>query len=204
VRDADTAVGRILDALDASGEADRTVVVLTADHGEQLLEHGELGHASYLWEEVTRIPLLIRGPGVPAGPDENRPGRLLDLAPTLVHLAGLTIPSAWQGTSLLEPLGDVPVVVERDQRVAFLQGRLKIVEERMTGAVLEAWDLSADPQERAPLHAPLPEVFGPLEAAADAWRAVTPASAHTAPVVALDEAEAKRTMKNLKVLGYVE
>ncbi len=204
VRDADTAVGRILDALDTAGEADRTLVVLTADHGEQLLEHGELGHASYLWEEVARVPLVIRGPGVPAGSEGDRPGRLIDLAPTLVRLAGLPVPSAWQGHSLLEPLAGEPVVVERDQRVAFLLGDRKVVQDRTTGALLEAWDLATDPGERSPLHAPLPEAFAPVEAAAASWRTATPEAARTAPVVEMSEPEAKRTLQNLKVLGYVE
>ena len=69
---ADRAVGRIMAALAAAGRLESTVVVLVADHGEELLDHGWIGHASTAVEaklvpEVLHVPLILAGPGVPAG-----------------------------------------------------------------------------------------------------------------------------------------
>ncbi len=84
----DSQVGRVLDALDATGRAKETVVVLWSDHGWHLGEKGITGKNT-LWERSTRVPLIIAGPGVTAGATCARPVELLDLYPTLSELCGL-------------------------------------------------------------------------------------------------------------------
>lgn len=89
VRYFDDEFGRLLAALDARGLADSTVVVLTADHGEMLGEHGTTGHGDHLrGHEALQVPLIIRGPGLRP---HRVPGlvRTVDLARTLAALAGL-------------------------------------------------------------------------------------------------------------------
>jgi len=85
---ADSQVGRVLDALDASGQADRTVVVLWSDHGFHLGEKGITGKNT-LWERSTHVPLIFAGPGVTPGARCSRPAELLDMYPTLADLTGL-------------------------------------------------------------------------------------------------------------------
>ena len=87
----DRAIGRILDALDASGMADDTVVVLTSDHGDLLGAHGGLQQKwCNAFDEATRVPLLIKGPGVvPAAAGISDPTSHVDLIPTLLGLAGI-------------------------------------------------------------------------------------------------------------------
>ncbi len=80
----DSQVGRVLDALEATGRADDTVVVLWSDHGWHLGEKGITGKNS-LWERSTRVPLIVAGPGVAAGARCGRPVELLDLYPTLAE-----------------------------------------------------------------------------------------------------------------------
>jgi arylsulfatase A-like enzyme/Flp pilus assembly protein TadD len=86
---ADEQIERVFRALRRSGEWDRTLVIATADHGESLGEHGERTHAYTLYDAVLRVPLILRGPGVPAARRVREVVSAIDLAPTALALAGL-------------------------------------------------------------------------------------------------------------------
>ncbi|AGA31002.1 sulfatase [Singulisphaera acidiphila] len=101
----DSQVGRVLDALEVSGQADRTVVVLWSDHGWHLGEKGITGKNT-LWERSTRVPLIFAGPGIAAGARCGRPAELLDLYPTLVALCRLPERPGLEGHSLAPQLKD--------------------------------------------------------------------------------------------------
>lgn len=101
----DAQVGRVLDALEAAGLEDQTIVVLWSDHGYHLGEKGITGKNT-LWEESTRVPLIFAGPDVPAGGRSPRPVEILDLYPTLVQLAGLPEVDHLEGASLVPLLKD--------------------------------------------------------------------------------------------------
>jgi arylsulfatase A-like enzyme len=88
IRFVDDELRRLLEALEAEGRLGRTLLVLTSDHGEEFLEHGWIGHGATLHEEVLRVPLLLLGPGIPAGLRISQPVGLVDLAPTLLELLG--------------------------------------------------------------------------------------------------------------------
>lgn len=80
-------MGKLFETLDSLGLRDSTLVVLTADHGESLGEHDYIGHGRYLYEDVIRIPLIVRLPGqVEAGKVITTPVSILDIAPTIVDL----------------------------------------------------------------------------------------------------------------------
>ena len=85
---ADAQVGRLLDELRRRGLAGRTLVAVAADHGEALGEHGELTHGLLLYEPTLRVPLVLAGPGIPAGTVVETPVSLTDLGPTLAGLLG--------------------------------------------------------------------------------------------------------------------
>jgi len=102
----DTNVGRLLDALEKSEHADNTIVVLWGDHGWHL---GEKLHwrKFALWEEATRMPLIVYAPGKKGnGSKCGRTVSLLDLYPTLAELCGLSELKAWEGNSLVPLLND--------------------------------------------------------------------------------------------------
>lgn len=101
----DAMVGRVLDALERSGHADNTLVVVWSDHGWHLGEKGISGKNT-LWERSTRVPLLIAGPGVARNARCRRPAELLDLYPTLVESCGLPPRSGLEGHSLAPLLRD--------------------------------------------------------------------------------------------------
>ncbi len=104
VRAADAGFGRVLDALQARGLLDDTIVVLTSDHGEEFSEHGGVGHGQTLHGEVLHVPLLIRLPG---GRDGGRvvDGLVqhVDILPTVLDLAGMPGPPGLDGRPALVP-----------------------------------------------------------------------------------------------------
>ncbi|MEZ6064289.1 MAG: sulfatase [Planctomycetaceae bacterium] len=88
----DSQVGRVLDALEASGHADDTIVVLWSDHGWHLGEKAITGKNT-LWDRSTRVPLIFAGPGIVQGQKCAEPVELLDIYPTLVELCSLPQPA---------------------------------------------------------------------------------------------------------------
>jgi choline-sulfatase len=85
----DTELGRLLRTLNRRFSADRTLLVVTSDHGESLGEHGELTHTLTAYDATQKIPLLMKGPGVPSGRVVDAQVRLVDVAPTILSLSGL-------------------------------------------------------------------------------------------------------------------
>jgi len=105
---ADEAVGRLLKALDESGRADNTIIVLMSDHGYQLGEKNQREKET-LWEPALHIPLIIVAPGVTKpGSRSNVPVSSMDLYPTLVDLAGLAAPAHLEAGESLRPLLENP------------------------------------------------------------------------------------------------
>ena len=101
----DTHVGRMLDALERSGQADNTVVIFTSDHGETCGDHGLLLKGCRFYESLIHVPLIVSWPGrFGEGVRTDALVELTDLAPTLLELAGLAVPDDMQGRSLLPVL----------------------------------------------------------------------------------------------------
>ncbi len=92
---ADQHVGRLFAALRERAAERPVIAILTSDHGEELWDHGHFEHGHDYYREVTQVPLLVWGPGtVPAGRVESGVAGLVDVAPTLLELAGLEVPEA--------------------------------------------------------------------------------------------------------------
>lgn len=165
----DRNVGRVLAALDKSGQADHTLVIYTGDHGYLLGQHGRFEkHCSY--EEAIRSPLMIRFPGtVPARSATSALVEFVDIVPTVLDLCGVTIPSTVQGRSFVPLLkGERPshrsrVFVEYapNEEAAVRDERWKLIFERgqnvradgyapatpPSGHVIRLFDLENDPAE---------------------------------------------------------
>jgi len=98
----DHAIGEVLDSLASLNLLDKTLVVLVADHGEGLGDHGEATHGVFLYESTLRVPLILSLPGpLPRGRRVSTPVRTIDLMPTILRLLDLPQPDDLQGTSLL-------------------------------------------------------------------------------------------------------
>jgi arylsulfatase A-like enzyme len=217
---ADQQIGELLAALDRLGLADDTLVAITADHGEGLMQHGQMGHGVQIYEEQVRVPLLLRWPGrLPAGRVVEGAVSLIDLAPTLLELVGL--PSAtggMQGRSLAPVLaGDARVNPQRPiflYRREFEPGRMEglpVAGEKFgvrLGAfklvlgpeegTRELFDVLHDPREREDLAGAEPARAAELEKLIADWRAEYERDV-TAP-----EAITTEDLERLRALGYVK
>jgi len=105
IRGMDTEIGRILQHLDRLGLTETTLVALTSDHGEEFLEHGRHLHGHGVYEELSHVPLILRGPRIVPGTRVRNTVQSIDLMPTLLELARLTPSDGFQGQSLV-PLID--------------------------------------------------------------------------------------------------
>lgn len=101
----DSQVARVLAALEKSGKADNTIIVLWSDHGWHLGEKMITGKNT-LWDDGTRVPLIFAGPGITEGQRCTKPAELLDMYPTLIDLCGLSKNERLEGHSLLPQLKD--------------------------------------------------------------------------------------------------
>jgi arylsulfatase A-like enzyme len=109
----DQAVGRMVAALEAARLSDQTVVVFTADHGDSLGSHGQLGKCT-LNEESSRVPMCMAGPGITTGVNDGQVASLIDIAPTFLALAGREKPDHMAGADLGPILSGEREALERN------------------------------------------------------------------------------------------
>jgi arylsulfatase A-like enzyme len=100
LHEVDEAVGRVLEYYRDRGLSESTVFVITADHGEEFLEHGGTGHRGTLFEEVLHVPLVVRAPGGRRGARVPHLVRNFDTAPTLLDYAGIPSPETMDARTL--------------------------------------------------------------------------------------------------------
>ena len=166
IRFSDHEFGRLIEFLEARGLYRDALVVFTADHGEELRDHGKLGHGLGLFEEVVRVPLLAKLPGnAHAGRVVRAPASLLDVLPTIVRLAGGDPASDVEGVDLLELLRaedggeassrpfflDLDLVGVADHRTVasgVVWGGYKLLDSREPRPGVQLFDLVRDPRER--------------------------------------------------------
>ena len=96
----DAQVGRMLDALESSGQRENTIVIFMSDHGEMLGDHGVYLKGPHFYDAAIHVPLIVAGPGIPAGRVSSALVEFTDLAPTLLDAAGLPRHPGMQGRSL--------------------------------------------------------------------------------------------------------
>jgi len=101
----DSQLGRLLGWLDEQGQRSRTLVLVTADHGESLGDHGEQTHGIFIYDSTLRVPWIMAGPGIPAGGVARTVGRGVDVAPTLLDYAHIASPRRFDGRSLRPAVG---------------------------------------------------------------------------------------------------
>lgn len=163
----DAQVGRLLDFIAKSSFGERTVVIVTADHGEAFGEHKMIRHGFEVWDELVRVPLIISIPGLPARRVSERRGAI-DLVPTLLDLFQVPPPSGQgndfvSGESLLADLTlppghevkpkivfvDMTAGPNNAERQAFIEHDLKLIVS--SGRALGLYDLAQDPGEKRDL-----------------------------------------------------
>jgi arylsulfatase A-like enzyme len=155
----DQHLGRLLAFIARQPWADRTAVILSADHGEAFGEHGHHRHGFYLWEELVRVPWVFVVPGAsPRVIDVARSH--LDLVPTVLDLLGLPADPTLEGVSLRPELEggpaparpvwvDLPQTSDNDRWRARIDGDIKVISRGDNDGSFLVYDLAAEPEERA-------------------------------------------------------
>jgi arylsulfatase A-like enzyme len=154
----DAQVGRILDALRASGQYDNTLIVFSSDHGLAIGSHGLMGKQN-LYDHSMHAPLLFAGPGVPRGRRTEALCYLLDIFPTLGELAGVAAPAGSEGKSLKpvfdgkqQRIRDSIFTAYRNVQRAVRDDRWKLIVYPQINKV-QLFNLRDDPAERSDLSA---------------------------------------------------
>jgi arylsulfatase A-like enzyme len=210
-------LGLFFDELERRGLFDDALIVVTADHGDEFFEHGGFSHGYTLYEEVVRVPLLVKLPGQRKDRRISRRVTLMDVLPTLAEAAGVPAPAGLDGKSLLPALRpELPDTAATESPLFFrvdfaprlvgggiVDGRHKLIaiEANYEGAeqVMRLYDLEADPREQVDLAAREPELARELlgrllhETRSQRETAAAPAAIATD----LDR-------ERLRALGYVE
>ena len=207
IRQFDDELARLLAAL---GDRDDTLLVVTSDHGEEFLEHGGLLHGRTQYEEVVRVPLIVRGPGVPAGLRVGTTVSLIDVMPTILAAVGVPAPAGLDGVDLA-PIwrGNAAAIGERflfheadhnnaepDVTRAVRHDDDKLHFNRLTGKVT-LFDLRNDPGEHRDLAAERGDLTSALRAQLDAFGMRHGAEGGGAVTLTPEQLE------RLKSLGYV-
>ncbi len=161
----DAWIGQLLEGLEGMGLAEKTIIVLTADHGEGLSDHEEETHSFLLYNGTIRVPLLLSGPRIKPGVIE-RPVSLADIVPTVLELVGIEPPEALDGMSLLHPAPDDRIIYSES-----LAGRLQHGWNDMRAAVADGRKLIlGTPSELYDVQQDLPEVNDLREVEAETAR----------------------------------
>jgi arylsulfatase A-like enzyme len=223
IRAMDVEVGRILELLRGLGLAEQTLVAFVSDHGTEFLEHDRHFHGHSVYGELNRVPLILEGPGVPAGVRIEPTVQAIDLMPTILELAGLEAPERIQGQSLMPLIRgeagwrDRPAVTEKLpepvrsegeidlESYAIIAGEWKLIHNRQRPAEtpeFELYDHRADPLNLHDVASEHPDVVERLAAQIEGWHqqavaARLPSDAELAEGMSAEELE------RLRSLGYL-
>jgi arylsulfatase A-like enzyme len=177
VRYTDEQFGRLIEVVEELGLMDKTLVAFTSDHGEEFWDHENIGHGHTLYDEVTRVPLVIKPPaGMEPVPQVTSQVRLIDLAPTILDLVDLQPLAEGQGESLVplmtgeesgETAGDrlsfAEALIYFGEKKSVDDGRYRFILSPNSGRE-ELYDLEADPEATRNLVQELPEEAARLRA----------------------------------------
>ena len=199
----DDVVMTFIEGVEEVFEDEPFLLILTSDHGEEINDHGSFGHGQELYEEVTRVPLIVRFPDRSRVGRSREPSSGLDLVPTILDFAGVEAPSDLSGFSLRDELPGGRLRISElkretgPPRVALWQGESKSILAGPRGD--ELFDLALDPDERNNLAKPHSAAIEAhrnrlREHRLQFFRVVRPREKHQLSPPLLEE---------LKALGYV-
>ncbi len=206
----DAQIGRLLEGLRQRELLDTTLVIATADHGESLGEHGEETHGIFVYQSTLAVPLVLRGPGLPAGRRVAGEVSLADVTPTVLDLLGHPIGAHVQGRSLVQALDGDPQVPTRPIYLEAHSGAHSFGWAPLTALVQdhhkfiaaprpELYDLRADPRETRNLVEQDPERVRTMGERLAALARELGAGSASAPAAAPLADEDRR---RLEALGY--
>jgi arylsulfatase A-like enzyme len=200
IREGDRVFGALTGFLAESGLAERTIVVVAADHAESMGEHGVFGH-NHLWYGVLHTPLIVHVPGA-AHRVLDRPVMNVDILPTILSVLGLEVPADIRGVSVFaRPRRQEIQYAEYSGAQTVVRGDFKLIVGHTARAGTESqaaqlFNIADDPAEQVDLAASQPEIVRELEAIVARIRATSLAHDPDTPDSAV--------LENLRALGYIE
>ena len=229
IRGMDVEIGRLLERLKGLGLAETTLVVFTADHGEEFLDHGRMFHGHTVYGELVQVPLIMTWPGgIPAGVTVEETVQTIDVMPTLLALSGLRQPEGLQGASLVpliaagstEPWQARPAFSEKaltqpgsggpwppdTESYSIVNQGWKLIHNvaRRDGTPeYELFQVATDPHDQSDVAAEHPEVVARLAAAIDAWHESAVAARLPSDSEAV-EGLSQEELERLRSLGYIQ
>jgi arylsulfatase A-like enzyme len=207
----DSQLGRLIGSLKELGLYDNSLIIVTADHGENFGDRHSLQHGIAVYHDEVNVPLIVKYPGQNDGRTVDDLASQIDIAPTILEAAGVARPRALVGQSLTEPPGDERYLyseafppdspdnlAERFQRTqrAIYHGHQKFIESTL--GERELYDLESDPQEQSNLYTGRFEEASALKALLDQWAARQPKP------LGRRGATPGAVMERLKSLGYAQ
>ncbi len=188
---------------------DKTLIVLLADHGESLGDHGEYNHGIFLYDSTVRIPWIMVGPGIPAGVRVQQQAREIDVLPTILDLLGSRPSSAVQGTSMVPAFSGKPVPTTYSYEETLFP-KINLGWSELRGIHTAHWmyvraprpelyDLDTDPSELHNIIDAHPKEYRELE---QQLRIASRTSSAGTETIVADHMD-PQTMEQLKSLGYV-
>lgn len=215
VRYTDEQFGRLMDTLTRLDLVEKTMVVFTSDHGEEFWEHENVGHGHTLYDELTRVPLIVKPPGAPPPvPRVETQVRLIDVSPTILDYLGLPPPAEGQGDSLRPLMEGVPgpdrpsfaeALIYFGEKKSVDDGRYRLILSP-NSANVELFDLVEDPGQRRNIAEDHPEVTARLRQQLNRYLQEQEeyrqslSTSGDSEVNALD----KRMKNRLRALGYLQ
>jgi arylsulfatase A-like enzyme len=199
-------IGQFLEKLKAYNLYENTLIIVTADHGELLGEHGKFGHGHHLYQEELHVPLLLKYPSKEVSPNRTDiPVQLNDIFAIILERVGIGMPQAVQagsppqiGHPLLAEVYPVPLSSPDGNWRAIFEGDFKFVWNSKGGHLL--FNLTDDPAESVNLAALQPQQAARMLSKMNQYLANLPRPGLASPPQELDES----TKKALKSLGYVD
>lgn len=206
----DSVVGKLIAYLEEHGLRDKTIILLTGDHGESLGEHGESTHAFFVYDATLHVPMILNLPNQELKTRVIlQQARSIDIAPTLLQLAGVPVPESIQGRSLLhlifdtDPVAALPSYAECfypqfhfgwSRLLSLRNGDYKYIDTPRP----ELYDLKKDPQELQNIYDSHKDLAASLKSQLQSIENVKSAGATMTPGAVDDE-----THEKLAALGYV-
>lgn len=201
-------LGRLFSDLEEKGRMEKTLVVLTADHGESLGEHGELTHSYFAYNSTLHVPLIVAGPGIRASRVSECVSHI-DIFPTVCELLGIKTPATLQGESLAPLIKGKkatakarPIYIESlepylNKGCAPLRGFIEDQKKYIDSPIPELYDLTMDFEETANLAAKTDLNFYKKKLQEMEKSLALPAR------IKGNQAAARQTLEKLRSLGYV-
>ncbi len=204
IRFTDDLLRGLFSELKSSGFLENAIVVVTSDHGEEFGEHGGLLHGGgKLYDELLRVPLIIAGGGLPEGQVIDRLVSSVDIAPTILALAGIERGSLMVGRNLIDPMPSTePEVVFSQWEDRYYSVRTrdwKLITDTKGVSDDELYHVAQDPAESDSVADQFPDRVDAMQQVLASWKEALDTSVQPGAEIELDET----TLERLRSLGYL-